>query len=361
MSGKGRRTTTASTAALALAALAIVVILGLFAYQRFTVPRDAAQPSDEFAVQATERIEPLSVPDIVESVEPSIVRVTARYPDRSATSSGLVYSQDGHILTNWHAIDGATSIDVELTDRGELPATLVREDARYDVAILRIQAHSLPAAQFGDSDGLRVGEDVVSIGHSLGFGGGPSVSRGIISGLDRTVADENGKLLTSLIQTDAAIDQGSSGGALVDSDGKIIGLNVGLSTAGKGANFALAANQVTESADQLVQLGERPEPGYLGVGGIDVTPYLARVLSLPVQEGFGVRYVDPESPAANAHLMVDDIIVNIDNTAIRSQRDFTEFLKSHPEGADVVVTAIRPDSAGGMMLEIPVTLASPGT
>lgn len=302
----------------------------------------------------------LSIPEIVEAVEPSIVRVKARNSGSEGSASGLVYSTDGHILTNWHAVAGASQINIELPEYGELPATLVREDPRYDLAILRVEANGLHAAEFGDSDGLRVGEDVVSIGHALGFDGGPSVSRGIIGGLDRSVADQDGKLLTNLIQTDAAIDQGSSGGALVDSEGKIIGINIGLATAGRGANFALAANRAVESADDLVHLGERPPPGYLGVGGVDVTPYMALMRRLPVQSGFGVRYVDPDSPAATTDLMVDDIIVGIDNTVIRGQRDFTEFLKAHPEGADVVVTAVRPDAAGGTTLEISVTLASPG-
>lgn len=302
----------------------------------------------------------LSIPEIVEAVEPSIVRVKARNSGSEGSASGLVYSTDGHILTNWHAVAGASQINIELPEYGELPATLVREDPRYDLAILRVEANGLHAAEFGDSDRLRVGEDVVSIGHALGFDGGPSVSRGIIGGLDRSVADQDGKLLTNLIQTDAAIDQGSSGGALVDSEGKIIGINIGLATAGRGANFALAANRAVESADDLVHLGERPPPGYLGVGGVDVTPYMALMRRLPVQSGFGVRYVDPNSPAATTDLMVDDIIVGIDNTVIRGQRDFTEFLKAHPEGADVVVTAVRPDAAGGTTLEIAVTLASPG-
>ena len=348
-----------AAAALGAAILAIVALLAVVTLRPSAETVETGLRSDVGPVPSIESAS-LSIPDIVEAVEPSIVRVKARYADSDGSASGLVYSADGHILTNWHAVDGASQIDVELYDRGELPATLVREDPRYDMAILRVDANGLHAAEFGDSDQLRVGEDVVSIGHSLGFGGGPSVSRGIIGGLDRTVADNDGKLLTHLIQTDAAIDQGSSGGALVDSEGKVIGINIGLSTAGQGANFALAANRAVESADELVHLGKRPPPGYLGVGGIDVTPTLARLLQLPVQAGFGVRYVDPDSPAATAELMVDDIIVGIDNTVIRSQRDFTEFLKTHPEGADVVVTAVRPDAAGGTTLEIAVTLASPG-
>lgn len=305
--------------------------------------------------------ENLSVPDIVDQVAPSIVRVVASLDNRTGSGSGLVFREDGYILTSWHIVDGASQVHAVLSDGTELPAQLVREDPRYDVAVIKVDAEGLAAAEFGDSDQLRVGEDVVSIGHSLGIVGGPSVSRGIVSGLDRSVADESGKLLSNLIQTDAAIDQGSSGGALVDSDGAIVGLNVGLLASSQGANFALPANVVVSSAETLVELGVRPPPGYLGVGGVDVTPYLARVLHLPVTSGFGVRYVDPESPAASIGLMVDDIIVGIDGTVIRGQQDFTDFLKLHTTGADIVVTAVRPGLEGGTTLEIPVTLASPGT
>ena len=339
-------------------AMAVVALLGAVACDGpDESTQRAADVGEGLAIGSTAR---LTVPDIVDAVAPSIVRVSANFPDRSGTASGLVYGSDGHIMTNWHVVEGASRIEVRLNDGTELPAVLVREDPNMDVAVLKVQRDMLLPVEFGDSDDLRVGEDVISIGHSLGFGGGPSVSRGIISGLNRTVADSDGMLLTNLIQTDAAIDQGSSGGALVDSEGKVIGLNVGLAASGQGANFALAANSAVASANQLVQLGERPPPGYLGVGGVDVTPYLARVLQLPVQSGFGVRYVDPDSPAATTELMVDDIIVGIDSTVIRDQRDFTEFLKTHPEGADVVVTAIRPTERGGTTLEIPVTLSSPG-
>ena len=273
--------------ALGVALSSVVILLAAAACRGADEPGTSSLADHALPVQPQAPAQ-LPVPDIVDAVEPSIVRVTAQYPDRSGTASGLVYSAEGHILTNWHVVEGASRIDVQLNSAIELPATLIREDPNTDVAMLKVKADGLQAAEFGDSDALRVGEDVISIGHSLGFGGGPSVSRGIISGLDRTVADANGRLLASLIQTDAAIDQGSSGGALVNSEGKIIGLNVGLSATGQGANFALASNTAVASADLLVQLGKRPAPGYLGVGGVDVTPRLARVLQLPVESGFGV-------------------------------------------------------------------------
>ena len=299
------------------------------------------------------------VPQVVESTIPSIVQISIRRGDGIGGGTGIVLESDGTIITNWHIVEGADDISVILASGEELGASLMREDRLLDIAVLAVGSRDLVPAEFGDSDALRVGEDVVAIGHAFGLSGGPSVSRGVISALDRTVADPNGNIFEGLIQTDAAINVGSSGGALVNSAGEVVGLNVGTIDVGQGANFALEINTVLEGADRLVALGERQEPGYLGVGGVDVTPYLAFQRALPVSEGLGVRYVDPDSPAA-ADFKVDDIIVNIDNTPIRGITDFTEFLRTHPDGTEVVVTTVRGAGDTAQIMEIPVTLGSPG-
>ena len=300
------------------------------------------------------------VPDVVDATAPSIVHVSVRRSDGVGNGTGIVFDGDGSILTNWHVVEGANEISVALHTGEEFAASMVREDSLLDLALLSVDAHGLVPANFGDSDALRVGEDVVSIGHAFGLSGGPSVSRGVVSALDRTVADRSSNILNGLIQTDAAIHLGSSGGALVNSSGEIIGVNVGTINVGQGANFAIEINTVIEGADRLVALGERESPGYLGVGGVDVTPYVAFQQALPVSEGFGVRYVDPGSPAA-VGFRIDDIIVEINDTPIRGKTDFTEFLRTHPRGTDIVVTAVRGDGDGAEIMEIPVTLGAPGT
>ena len=166
------------------------------------------------------------------------------------------------------------------------------------------------------------------------------------------MADRSGNVFSNLIQTDASINLGSSGGALVNSSGEIVGINLGGIDVGQGANFALNINNILDGADRLVQLGKREDPGYLGLGGVDVTPHLAFQHALPVNAGFGIRYVDPQSPAAR-EFKVDDIIVNIDDTPIRGKRDFTEFLRVHPDGTDVVVTTIRKSGDQAVIMEIP--------
>ena len=299
------------------------------------------------------------VPEVVAETTPSIVQVSVRRSDGVGNGTGIVLDASGKILTNWHIVEGANGISVELSSGQRIDASLMREDPTLDLAVLTVEAQGLVPAKFGDSSVLRVGQDVVSIGHAFGLSGGPSVSRGVVSALNRTVADANGNIFKGLIQTDAAINLGSSGGALLNAEGEVIGVNVGSLNVGQGANFALNINTVAEGADRLVALGEREQPGYLGLGGVDVTAYLAFQRALPVSEGFGVRYVDPESPAA-ADFQVDDIIVSIDDTPIRGVTDFTEFLRTHPDGTEVVVKAVRGAGDSAVVMEIPVTLGSPG-
>ncbi len=332
-----------------------ILAVSLFACTSQTDPTSAPQVAAQRTIQPTVTN---WVPDVVDATAPSIVQVNVRRAGSNGHGTGIVFDSNGSIVTNWHVVEGATEINVVLHTGQELPASLLREDLALDLAILSVDANELPPAKFGDSDELRVGEEVVSIGHAFGLQGGPSVSRGVVSALDRAVADRSGNVFEGLIQTDAAINLGSSGGALLNDSGEVIGMNVGTIDIGQGANFALDINQVVESADRLVALGERENPGYLGVGGVDVTPYVAFQRALPVSEGFGVRYVDPESPAADG-FKVDDIIVSIDNTPIRGKTDFTEFLRTHPEGTEVVVTMIRGAGDTAVIMEIPVTLGTP--
>ena len=347
-----------SSLTLVIGSLALVVLFGIGCNSEATT-------SDQIAATLTEpetsnvEVRNVWVPDVVEAITPSIVQVSVRRADGVGSGTGIIFDAGGAIVTNWHIVEGANQISVILHNGESLNAVLMREDSTLDIAVLAVDAQDLAPAKFGDSGALRVGEDVVSIGHAFGLSGGPSVSRGVVSALDRTVADGSGTIFTGLIQTDAAINIGSSGGALVNSMGEVIGINVGTIDVGQGANFAIDINTVIEGANRLVALGEREQPGYLGLGGVDVTPYVAFQRALPVSEGFGVRYVDPESPAA-AGFMIDDIIVKIDDTPIRGKTDFTEFLRTHPDGTDIVVRTIRGAGTSAVIMEIPVTLGSPG-
>ena len=348
--------------------LGVALVTGSLMLLALTVSACASNPFGDTTATAISTTSPVQgagasnlwIPDVVDRTAPSIVHVSVRRSDGMGNGTGIVFDSSGSIITNWHVVEEANQIGVILNTGVELEASMLREDDSLDLAILKVEPRDLTPANFGDSDALRVGQDVVSIGYAFGLIGGPSVSRGVVSALDRTVTDRSGKIFEGLIQTDAAINLGSSGGALVNSTGEVIGLNVGTINVGQGANFALDINTVIEGTNRLVSLGERASPGYLGVGGVDVTPYLAFQQALPVSEGFGVRYVDPDSPAADG-FQIDDIIVSINDTPIRGKIDFTEFLRTHPRGTDIVVTAIRGDGDGAVIMEIPVTLGAPGT
>ena len=347
-----------SSLAFVLGGLALIAVLGSACSSEAPAVDQTASTVSE--TQPVEVVVPNAwIPDVVEATTPSIVQVSVRSADGVGSGTGIIFDADGSILTNWHIVSGANEISVILHTGETHPAALMREDSTLDIAVLAVDADNLAPARFGDSDALRVGEDVVSIGHAFGLSGGPSVSRGVVSALDRTVADGSGTIFEGLIQTDAAINVGSSGGALVNSVGEVVGINIGTIDVGQGANFAIDINTVVEGANRLVALGEREQPGYLGVGGVDVTPYVAFQRALPVSEGFGVRYVDPESPAAEG-FQIDDIIVKIDDTPIRGKTDFTEFLRTHPDGTDIVVRTIRGAGDSAVIMEIPVTLGSPG-
>ncbi len=293
---------------------------------------------------------PLTTPEIVDILRPSIVQIAVLKSGRTGVATGVVYDQNGHVLTNWHVINGASSIQVSFADGAVLPGSLFREEPLLDLAVIKVSRTGLRPAIFGDSSKLKVGEDVIAIGHALGLPGGPTVSKGVVSALDRTILGAAGDELTGLIQTDAAINDGNSGGPLVDTRGQVIGINTARITGGAGIGFALNINAASEAAARLISLGPPPAPGYLGAFGSDITQGLAVLLGLPVSAGFGVEQVETLSPAARAGIRVDDIIVGMDDTLIRSGADLTEFLRTHLPGTKVRVRVIRGDFFSGFGL-----------
>jgi S1-C subfamily serine protease len=293
---------------------------------------------------------PLTTPEIVDILRPSVVQIAVLKSGRTGVATGIVYDTNGHVLTNWHVIDGASSIQVSFADGAVIPGSLFREDPLLDLAVIKVSRTGLRPAIFGDSSRLRVGEDVIAIGHALGLPGGPTVSKGVVSALNRTILGAGGDELTGLIQTDAAINEGNSGGPLVDTHAQVIGINTARITGGDGIGFALNINVATEAAARLLSLGPPPPSGYLGAFGSDITPGLAVLLGLPVSAGFGVEQVEPRSPAAGAGIKVDDIIVGMDDTLIRSGADLSEFLRTHRPGTKVRVRVIRGDFFSGFGL-----------
>ena len=294
----------------------------------------------------------LSTPDIVEAVKYSVVQIAVTVPGapRPNVGTGIVFDRLGHILTNYHVVARAEMIKVSLWNGEILTAQLFREDPQNDLAIIKIESDSLTPAVFGDSRALRVGEDVIAVGHALGLEGGPTVSKGVVSALERAIVSSSGRQLSGLIQTDAAINEGNSGGPLVNMLGQVVGVNSAKMGIGEGVGFALDINSVREKAERLISLGPPPPPGYFGAYGLDIRRALAAVLGLPVSAGFGVTEIDPGSPADLAGIRVDDIVVKANDTPIQGGADLNNFLRLHTAGEEVQFTVIRGNNMRGFTL-----------
>ena len=289
----------------------------------------------------------LSVPIIIKDLAPSIVEIATNGRFGPGGGTGLVLDEEGNILTNKHVIQHATEIIVAFSNGKVLKASKFREDPILDLAIIQTDGHPTTPAPFGNSSELQIGEDVIAIGHAFGFEGGPTVSKGVVSALNRTLSD-----MTGLIQTDAAINDGNSGGPLVNMQGKVIGINTFKERRADGIGFAININQAKKSVENLISLGEPLPPGYLGIGFEEITPAMAFLFDLP-RNGLWVDYVQPKSPADKAGIKTDDIIIKMDNHDILNGTTLANFLKNHPSGSTITITIIR---NGNDLYEIEVVL-----
>lgn len=257
-----------------------------------------------------------------------------------ALGSGVIVNADGHILTNHHVVDGAEQITVELSDRRTFQAKLVGSDAPSDLAVLTIAAGNLPPLALGDSDKVRVGDVCLAVGNPLGIG--ETVTAGIISAKGRATGLSDGSF-EDFLQTDAAINQGNSGGALVNTYGQLIGINSQiLSPSGGniGLGFAIPSNMARNVTDQLAR-GGVVRRGMLGIGVQPVTSDLAAGLNLKDVRGVLVNSVEPGSPADQAGLRSGDVITAIDGTAVNDPNTLRNRIASTSPGTEVTLTVLR--------------------
>lgn len=289
---------------------------------------------------------------------PSVVQIAVDLGTGQSVGTGVVYDDMGRILTAWHVIDGALNISVGKSDGSVVSAQLFRSDPLIDLAIIVVDDTSgLVPATFGDSSKLAVGEDVIAIGYALGLSGGPTVSKGVVSALNRTILGAGGADLTGLIQTDAAINSGNSGGPLVNSAGEVIGINTAKLNIGEGVGFAININTATETAEQLISLGPLDPPGFMGIAASDMSAALASALGLPASPGLIIEVVGEGTPAEDAGLLVNDVIISIDGVPMTDGGAFTKFLRTHPAGTVVRVFLWRTDAQGEwQIIELDVTL-----
>lgn len=289
------------------------------------------------------------VVSIAEKVMPSVVGVktfgTFSYWGRQienqelGSGSGIIYSEDGYIITNYHVIENATSVQVTLGDEQQYDATIVGSDPNSDLAVLKIDAKGFPAATFGDSDELRIGELVVAIGNPLGYEN--TVTDGIVSGLNRQLNDYTDNM--TLIQTNAAINSGNSGGALANSRGEVIGINSAklVASNAEGMGFALSINQVKPVVEELITKGHVSRP-YLGVSinsQYQVDEETAEKYEIPM--GIQVAEVVPGSPASKAGLRAGDIIYKVNDTLIQSFDDLSDIISESHVGDELRILADR--------------------
>ena len=234
--------------------------------------------------------------------------------------SGVIIDQNGYILTNNHVIDDAKRLKVTLTDGQMLNGKVIGKDEITDLAVVKAEGIStdesdvLPYAHLGNSDDLKIGQVVIAIGNPFGLTGGPTVTAGIISSLNRNLQFENGML--ELIQTDAAINPGNSGGPLVNTKGEVIAINTAKMPYAHGIGFAVPINIAKSIMNELIQNGRVTNRPWIGIASIKITKQLAHYYQLPVVDGVLIAQVEPYSPADDAGLRKGDIIEEIDRNRI---------------------------------------------
>ena len=284
----------------------------------------------------------LTVKQISKKVRSSVVGVTcqnAQSFSASSVGSGIIMSSDGYIITNNHVIEGMTTIDVVLDDGTTHPARLIGSDARSDLAVIKVNATDLPAAEFGDSDKLEQGDPAIAIGNPAGLQLQNTVTSGIISAINRDIVIEDRTM--TLIQTDASINPGNSGGPLVNEFGQVIGINtvkVGISYY-EGLGFAIPINTAKPIIDELISNGYIKGRPSIGITGQSITARDAAFYGLP--EGIYIEYVHPHSDAFKKGLRRGDVITKMNGTKLSSSEEIKRIRDNFKAGDEVTITIYR--------------------
>jgi S1-C subfamily serine protease len=301
---------------------------------------------------------------VAEAVGPAVVGLRVRrrgearataVPGREliGAGSGIIIAPDGYVLTNDHVVARAEAVEAALTDGRTLAADLVGRDPATDLAVLRLRASGLAAADLGDSGSLRVGQLVIAIGNPLGLQA--SVTAGVVSAVRRTLPGAGGRLIEDVIQTDAALNPGNSGGALVDSRGRVVGVNTAVVAGAQGICFAVPADTARWVVPELLRHG-RVRRGYLGLAGQTVTlpMTLARRLGLPGADGVAVVGLTPGGPAEQAGLEPGDVIVSADDRPTPSVHAIHRLLTRETIGRPLSLRVVR----GGALRPLTVVPAA---
>ncbi len=276
---------------------------------------------------------------VAERLAPSVANLRVSHGRRTGGGSAVVITPDGFLLTSAHVVARSSKGRASLVDGRELAFEVVGSDPHSDLAVLRCDVHDLVAAELGDAERLRVGQLVVAIGNPNGFAG--SVTAGVISALGRSLPTQSGRIVDNVIQTDAALNPGNSGGALADGSGRVVGINTAV--AGVGLGLAVPVNQATRQIVGALMTEGRFRRAYLGIAGgtRPLPPRLARKLGR--EAGVEVVTVVEGSPAADAGLRPEDLIVELDGSPVADVGDIQRLMVVERIGASVPVRVLRED------------------
>jgi S1-C subfamily serine protease len=277
---------------------------------------------------------------VADRLRPAVVNLRGGRGRQQGSGSGVLFAPDGFLLTNHHVVHGQTRVRVRLGNGEELPGRVVGNDPWSDLAVVQAEGERLPHATLGDSARLRVGQLVVAIGSPLGFES--TVTAGVVSAVGRNLRSITGHLVENIIQTDAALNPGNSGGPLVDSRAQVIGINTAVIQPAQGICFAIPINMAKQVLPQLMQFG-RVTRGYLGVQGrpVPIPRALAREYGLSQATGVEVVAVEDASPADTVGLQEEDVIIALGDQPAATVDDLHKQLLKLPVGVDTTITFLR--------------------
>jgi serine protease Do len=281
---------------------------------------------------------------VARNATPAVVSVARR----GGSGSGVIIREDGVLITNAHVVGNATVVEVRTADGRTFEGRVLGRDTSVDTAVVRINARNLPVAPLGDSDKLEVGQMAIAIGNPLGLE--RTVTRGVVSAINR--GPRGFDIAAGLIQTDAAINPGNSGGPLLDSSGRVIGLNTVMLVGATGLGFAIPINVAVDVVDQILTTG-RVRRAYLGINLADIDREISQRFNLPVEEGAVVTELQRNGPAARGGVRIEDFIVGFNGEPVRDTGDLLRLLRKRRPGETATLDIVR---GGGQRVSARVTL-----
>ena len=336
-------------------------VVGAFSYKYFEKPNTESITKENNLNTdnlTTTSIPKTSITEVAEKVGPAVVGISttkSNWMDSTSSESagsGIVFDLDGYIVTNQHVIEGGTKIMVSLPNGKKAEAKVIGQDAKTDLAVLKVEEKGLTTAKFGNSDSIRVGDSVIAIGNPLGEKFAGSVTSGIVSAKQREMTmQEQGYTRTyNVIQTDASINPGSSGGALLNANGEVIGINTLKISSAEGMGFAIPINEAKTIIDELIKTGYIKRP-FLGVGSVYLDAETAKAYGIP--SGIGIKQVVQGSAAEKAGLNPGDIITEIEGKKVESADDLTNVMNKKKIGDTLKLKVVN---ESGKSKEVKATL-----